>query len=604
MILAKLKEYADTRMELPPPMYRSQPVRWFINLNAEGQLEGFTPLGGTSKSDKRGMDYQLPTLVRAGKNPRPILLADSGEFVLGIPKETTSSESVTWKHTAFKELVHLCAEKTGEPLVKAVCTFLESWIPDLNHITSLASGFSANDTLTFRVNDVLPVDLRSVQEFWAKHSGRASKIADVQADGTSQGIGQCLVTGLFTTVEDRMPEMLKGLVRIGGQANTALISANASAFVHYGLKNSLTSPISRDAAERFTKALNHLIDDENSRLFVGTLIYTFWTRKATKFNAWKLLSNPKPEDVKLLFQSSFSGNAVHSLDGNQFYALALSASKSRAVVRDWLETTIPEAEANLRRWFQALSIVDELGQPQDPASIYRLVEAVFKKSERERKFDAAKAVPTRFSQVLLAVALKGINTPREILEQTVKRCFIGTELQNKKRNHVMPLQAALIKLALSTQPRGEVFMELTQLDPDPPLEPRDAQAYHCGRLLAELEAIQRAALGKINATIVDRYYGSASSTPQSGFAPLLSGVQAHLSKLRKNRAGAYVAKQKALEDILQKFPVRNQVPQFPSTLTMREQGIFAIGYYHQRAENRASAIAAKLAAGAAPVISP
>jgi len=28
-------------------------------------------------------------------------------------------------------------------------------------------------------------------------------------------------------------------------------------------------------------------------------------------------------------------------------------------------------------------------------------------------------------------------------------------------------------------------------------------------------------------------------------------------------------------------------PAFPSTLTMRQQAVFALGYYHQRAHNRA-----------------
>ena len=142
-------------------------------------------------------------------------------------------------------------------------------------------------------------------------------------------------------------------------------------------------------------------------------------------------------------------------------------------------------------------------------------------------------------------------------------------------------------------------MNLTILNPNPSLEPRDVLAYQCGRLLAELEAIQRAALGKINATIVDRYYGSASSTPQSGFAPLLTGVQAHLSKLRKNRPGAHEMKQRVLEEILLHFKTDSDVPKLPTTLTVREQGVFALGYYHQRANNRAAAEAAKQAAAEA-----
>lgn len=563
MILAKLKEYADTRMDLPPAMYRSQPVRWFINLNAEGQLEGFTPLGGTSKTDKRGMDFVVPDVIRTG-NIKAKVLVDNGEYVLGIGKEGTATSKVMARFQNFKEVLQTCYVETQESDVLAVIRFLETWQPSPEQIKKLPLGFDSGDTIAFRVNDNNPAELPSVQQFWARYTSASSD--------SSPNTAQCLITGEMTSVEARMPGKVKGIP--GGQTSgTSLVSANAQAFEHYGLKNSLTSPISRDAAERFTKALNHLISDENSRLYVGTLIYTFWTRKETKFNAWKLLSNPKPEDVKLLFQSPFSGNEVHQLVSDEFYALALSASGGRAVIRDWLETTISEAQKNLARYFKAQEICTQDGMATDHHAIFPLVSSLY----RDFKKEVTANIPAHF----IRVAIKGGVMPLEILEKAVRRTRAESDLTHPR--------IAAIKLALSTQPRGEVFMELTKLDPDPPLEMRDAQAYQCGRLLAELEAIQRAALGKINATIVDRYYGSASSTPQSGFAPLLSGVQAHLSKLRKNRPGAYVAKQKALEDILKKFPVKNQIPQFPSTLTMREQGIFAIGYYHQRADNRAAA---------------
>lgn len=107
-------------------------------------------------------------------------------------------------------------------------------------------------------------------------------------------------------------------------------------------------------------------------------------------------------------------------------------------------------------------------------------------------------------------------------------------------------------------------------------------AYLCGRLLAVLEAIQLRALGNPKTTIVDRFYGSASSAPASVFGTLLHGAQAHLSKLRKDERshGAYRALEQRLEEILE--PLRA----FPATLTLQEQGLFALGFYHQRAADR------------------
>ena len=107
-------------------------------------------------------------------------------------------------------------------------------------------------------------------------------------------------------------------------------------------------------------------------------------------------------------------------------------------------------------------------------------------------------------------------------------------------------------------------------------------AYHCGRLLAELEALQVAAIPGVKATLLDRYYGSASSTPASVFGNLMRNSNAHLGKIRKERPGVGVAIQRRIEEIATSIGER-----FPNTLTMREQAIFALGYYHQRAHNRA-----------------
>jgi CRISPR-associated protein Csd1 len=120
------------------------------------------------------------------------------------------------------------------------------------------------------------------------------------------------------------------------------------------------------------------------------------------------------------------------------------------------------------------------------------------------------------------------------------------------------------------------------------LDPANTRpAYICGRLLATLDRIQRIALGSTNATIVDKFYGTASSAPASVFGTLLHGAQNHLGKMRRDRPGAYRALEEQLEQVLA------PIPAFPMTLTLEEQGLFALGFYHQRAADRAQAAANK-----------
>jgi CRISPR-associated protein Csd1 len=478
-------------------------------------------------------------------------------------------------HAKFKELVETCARETQESTVKAVHHFLDTWTPET--IESLVPDFDGSHIVTFRIGNNFPTELVSVQSFWARYTAKA--------DGPEM---MCLVTKQVGPVEQRLPGKLKGIPKKtkGEPALKSLVSADKSAFYSYGLENSLTSPISRDAAERFTKGLNDLLGKQESRFYVGSLVYVFWTREPTEFSPGSILSRPTPEQVKQLFASAYSGEETYGLKSNRFYALALSASGGRAVVRDWLETTIPEVQGNLKPAFQGQTIVDVYGQPADYFfGLNRLAEAAFRRSLVDRRFDLAKEVPANVIRMLAHSAYKGSRLPDDLLARLVKRCAVGTEVKKDTREHVKHTQAALLKLIFAT--RGATMPDAPE--PTPELEPNDALAYQCGRLLAELEAIQRAALGQRNATVVDRFYGAAAATPASAFAPLLSNVRVHLGKLRKSKGGAWQAKEEVLEEILGHYKHGLETPRLPATLSVRQQGVFALGFYHQRAYNRAQA---------------
>jgi CRISPR-associated protein Csd1 len=97
--------------------------------------------------------------------------------------------------------------------------------------------------------------------------------------------------------------------------------------------------------------------------------------------------------------------------------------------------------------------------------------------------------------------------------------------------------------------------------------------YLLGRLFAVLEKVQEEANPGINATIRDKFYASASSTPNAVYGNLMRLKNHHLSKLAKGRAIYF-------EKLLGEIVV--DIPSFPAHLTLDEQGQFAIGYYHQR----------------------
>ena len=97
--------------------------------------------------------------------------------------------------------------------------------------------------------------------------------------------------------------------------------------------------------------------------------------------------------------------------------------------------------------------------------------------------------------------------------------------------------------------------------------------YRIGRLFAVLERIQQQAQPGINATIRDRYFGAASTTPVAVFTTLLRLKNAHLKKLDDGPCAYF---ERLIGELLE--PVQD----FPRQLPLAAQGRFALGYYHQR----------------------
>ena len=117
-------------------------------------------------------------------------------------------------------------------------------------------------------------------------------------------------------------------------------------------------------------------------------------------------------------------------------------------------------------------------------------------------------------------------------------------------------------------------------------------AYLCGRLLAIYDALQYQAQGDLNMTVADRYYSLASTNPMAAFPRVDDLGQKHLRKLRRDKRGVMIAVEREIQQVHQLLA--NQCgARFPGPLNLEDQGRFAIGFHHQRAESMARATARK-----------
>ena len=96
-------------------------------------------------------------------------------------------------------------------------------------------------------------------------------------------------------------------------------------------------------------------------------------------------------------------------------------------------------------------------------------------------------------------------------------------------------------------------------------------AYLLGRLFAVLEKTQLDALGKVNATIKDRFFSAASATPASVFPRLIYLSQYHIGKSEYG----YISDGRIAK-------IMEDVESFPTHMNLQEQGMFTIAYYHQK----------------------
>ena len=262
----------------------------------------------------------------------------------------------------------------------------------------------------------------------------------------------------------------------------------------------------------------------------------------------------------MLLDSVHGGkNVASTLDSEPFYLLALSGNSARVVVRGYLETVLRNVKHNIANWFNDLRIADTskdyAGAVNDKFSLWHL--------SRATAFDRDSVAPDTEERLLFA-ALHGDPLPDSVLVACLRRLAV----EGSEGFH--PSRLALIKVILFR--KGISVTE--QLDPDD-YHP----AYVYGRLLSIFEQIQYAALGDVNANVVDKFYATMSSAPGMVVGRLQENARNHLRKLRGEKPGAFVALERRLMEVL---GLIGSAPP-PQRLSLQDQGRFALGYYHEKA---------------------
>jgi CRISPR-associated protein Csd1 len=352
------------------------------------------------------------------------------------------------------------------------------------------------------------------------------------------------------------------------------------------MDQALNAPLSHIEDAKITGAMNKLIACSYR---LEDVRYLHWMREPNP-DPFDLLETADEAAVAELLRAPLKGIPYAGLDSNKYYLLSLSGNGGRVVVRDWLESTVLEVEANVRNWFDHLTIANERdGGTKSAFKLYALLATLVPRKQEKADFDK---LPPQLPAQLLRSAMSGSALPSSLLAAAITRQNLGGEQK------LTPARLALIKLYLvrsysaGSQEQKKMSDKLKQLDPT-----STDIAYLCGQLFAVVGRLQLLALGKIGTSLAERTYGGVATRPASTLGPIFTKVPAYLKKANSRFPGAGTNKQTEIATLCARIDAVNKAEDrlgFPPFLGLEEQGRFALGYYCQLAQYRADRIEAEI----------
>ena len=563
MILQALLAYAE-RENLGDADFEPVGVRWLIPLTADGLLSG-SPIPLAENPDEK--KPRPKRLIRPKSDPdfvshgRSYFLCDSLERCALFLDDAEKAEKRKANHGFFigllREAAAACPSRRSSLLAAAAFLSDQGKLAQL-HERLRSTKAKTSDNAAFSVDGMNLLDMPELREWWRSKNQR---LREAQENTTAV----CLASGQTGAIC-----RTTGFIKLLGE-DMKLISFNKEcpAFESYNFSQAANAAIGISAEEKIRTAFNTLIQRSNDqRLIFNGTVYLHWTREPIVHDPLDLLATADPDGVAHLLQSVRDGSRQLGLDANAYYCLGLSGNGARIVVRDWLETTVEHVQTAIAAWFVGSEIIDPDGVSLRSGHKFGAILYALVRKELDE-------LPPQLPAELFYAIIRGapVPLPRTALAAALRRQSLDQRKPDDTRDpRLNPARLGLIRAVLNRLPNQTTIMT-AQLDPacsDP--------AYLCGRLFAVFDRLQYLAQGQLNAGISERFYASACVTPSLVMGRLFRNAQFHLAK---TGGGTAENVRKDFEEITTSLGCK-----FPPSLTLEEQGRFALGFYHQKAEYR------------------
>ncbi len=605
MILQALTRYydilsADPHSGIAPFGYSTANISFALDISPQGELLAIYTLFDTVQHGKKTQEVPQRMIV-PGQTIRSSgissnFLCDNSAYVLGIyDKEAKDIEYALKRFEDFRQKNKQLLEKANCPAARAVIAFLDSYNPAQAKQNSLIASkwddLLAGGNIVFRVNGKFVHDDPDIRRVWE----------DYKAHSASDKISQCLVTGELAPIA-RLHPNLKGIDGANSTGAT-LVGFNAPAYESFNRDKGqgLNSPVSEKAVFGYTTALNYLLSrsNPNRKFKIGDTTVVYWAESTDKTYAATFAGlfgiepdeadtdeseDTPPRDTRaeqrmreIAEKIKGAGalnveNLLAELEPNtRFYVLGLAPNAARVAVRFFHADLFTKIIQKVMQHYEDLSIEKEFSNQPTYIPLWQLL------SETVSKKSSEKTPSPLMAGAVFRSILNGTPYPAALYYAVINRIRADMDDPDRRIKKINYARAAIIKACLTRKYRNQNSNPIQEVLCMGLNEQSTNQAYLLGRLFAVLEKAQQDAIQNPNASITDRYFTAACASPITVFSTLLRLSKHHISKAEH---GKYYDRR--IQDILDLLDVNNHP--FPAHLSLDEQGIFVLGYYHQRAD--------------------
>lgn len=597
MLIRSLCDYYDiqsARGEAASDIMSEQPVHWMVMLTPDGRVadiidrrieESVPQKNGKVKIVKKPIVVSLPKRTQKPTidayiiEHRPLYIFGLNyDAKIGLTPDD-KTDKARKSHEAFVKKNLEFFDGIDSEIARAYVNFIKNWVPENeteNEQLKMLGKEYQGSCYIFALDGRPECKLHKDKAVLAKYEKLMAKAAAETAE-SDDGIMMCPIEGERLRAA-RIHDKIKG-IKGGNSAGAGLVNFNSSAFESYGKSQSMNSGISEKAMKKYTSSLNKLLADPMHHIYSDDMTVVFFAMKhddkaeCDLFNGYLNSSNGVTEDSTKADVKAVSENIYHkgqtgnaqALDddvdnGVDFFVAGFTPNSSRICQKFMVRNKFGKIIDNVKQHQQDMAICGSNGE----IPLWRINNELVSPN-------SANAISPALQSDMFQAILNGTNYPYTLLETVVRRVSTDSDTEDNGFIKINAVRAGLIKAFINRKARingdkEEITMTLNPENTNP--------AYLCGRLFAVLEKIQLEATDvKLNRTIKDAYFSSASSRPALIMPRLIDLSNYHLRKLKEGRAIYF---SKLINEIMGKIK-----DSLPTNLSIMEKGEFQLGYFQQ-----------------------